>query len=62
MHPGPDRRVELLVFAPVAAAFTTLYITQPVLQAKFGVSVASLSVSAVLLPIAIGMLERRQPA
>lgn len=33
MHPGQDRRIELLVFALVAAALTTLYITQPVLVA-----------------------------
>lgn len=71
MHPGQDRRVELLVFALVAAAFTTIYITQPVLpvlQAEFGVSasIASLSVSAVVLGIALanlpfGMAADRYP-
>jgi YNFM family putative membrane transporter len=63
--------LQALVFALVAAAFTTVYITQPVLpvlQGEFGVSasVASLSVSAVILGIALanlpfGMLADRVP-
>jgi YNFM family putative membrane transporter len=63
--------LQLLVFALVWAAFTTVYITQPVLpvlQAEFGVSasVASLSVSAVILGIALanlpfGVLADRWP-
>ena len=56
-----DRRIEVLVFALVAAAFTTIYITQPVLpvlQTEFEISAntASLSVSAVILGIAISNL------
>lgn len=56
-----DRRIEGLVFALVAAAFTTIYITQPVLpvlQTEFEISAstASLSVSAVILGIAISNL------
>jgi MFS transporter, YNFM family, putative membrane transport protein len=71
MHPGEDRRVQLLVFCLVAAAFTTIYITQPVLpvlQSEFGVSAstASLSVSMVVLGIALanlpfGMAADRYP-
>ena len=63
--------MQLLVFCLVAAAFTTIYITQPVLpvlQAEFGVSAnaASLSVSAVVLGIALanlpfGMAADRYP-
>jgi len=63
--------LQALVFALVAAAFTTVYITQPVLpilQREFGVSasLASLSVSAVILGIALanlpfGMLADRFP-
>ena len=53
--------LQAVVFALVAATFTTIYITQPVLpviQAEFGVSesVASLSVSAVILGIALANL------
>src|SRR5207248_693647 len=53
--------IQFLVFALVAATFTTVYITQPVLpvlQAEFGVSesTASLSISAVILGIAISNL------
>ncbi len=53
--------LQFLVFALVAAAFTTIYITQPVLpviQAEFGVSEtrASLTISAVILGIAISNL------
>lgn len=56
-----DRRIEGVVFALVAAAFTTIYITQPVLpvlQTEFEISAstASLSVSAVILGIAISNL------
>jgi YNFM family putative membrane transporter len=52
--------LQTLVFALVAAAFTTVYITQPVLpilQREFGVSasIASLSVSAVILGIALAI-------
>ncbi|HET9700286.1 MAG TPA: MFS transporter [Burkholderiales bacterium] len=71
MHPDRDHRMELPVFALVAAAFTTIYITQPVLpvlQAEFGISagVASLTVSAVVLGIALanlpfGMAADRYP-
>ncbi len=63
--------LQALVFALVAAAFTTVYITQPVLpilQREFGISasIASLSVSAVILGIALanlpfGMLADRFP-
>jgi YNFM family putative membrane transporter len=63
--------LQALVFSLVAAAFTTVYITQPVLpilQQEFGVSVsaASLTVSAVILGIALanlpfGMLADRFP-
>jgi YNFM family putative membrane transporter len=66
-----ERRTELLVFCLVAAAFTTIYITQPVLpvlQEEFGVGAgaASLSVSAVVLGIALanlpfGMAADRYP-
>lgn len=71
MIPAADRRIEFLVFCLVAAAFTTIYITQPVLpvlQAEFGVGAgaASLSVSAVILGIALanlpfGMAADRYP-
>jgi len=72
--PGEDSgfmRLQALVFALVAAAFATVYITQPVLpvlQQEFGVtpSVASLTVSGVILGIALanlpfGMLADRYP-
>ncbi len=54
-------RLQALVFTLVAAAITNLYITQPVLpiiQQEFGVSapVASLTVSAVILGIALANL------
>src|SRR5438105_2676557 len=53
--------MQALVFCLVGATFTTIYITQPVLpilQAEFGVSetTASLSVSAVVLGIALANL------
>jgi MFS transporter, YNFM family, putative membrane transport protein len=63
--------LQALVFSVVAAAFATVYITQPVLpvlRAEFGVSaaLASLTVSAVVLGIALaslpfGMLVDRWP-
>ncbi|MBM4295744.1 MAG: MFS transporter [Deltaproteobacteria bacterium] len=63
--------LQVLVFALVASAFANVYITQPVLpviRAEFGVSasVASLTVSAVILGIALanlpfGMLADRFP-
>ncbi len=53
--------LEISVFCLVAATFTTIYITQPVLpviQAEFGVSetVASLTISMVVLGIALANL------
>ncbi len=64
-------RLQALVFALVVAAFTTIYITQPVLpvlKEEFGVSEfqASLSVSVVILGIALanlpfGLLADRFP-
>ena len=63
--------IQVLVFILVAATFTTIYITQPVLpvlQREFGVSAttASLTVSAVVLGIALanlpfGVLADRVP-
>ncbi|HVL02203.1 MAG TPA: MFS transporter, partial [Dongiaceae bacterium] len=64
-------RLQLVVFALVSAAFTNIYITQPVLpvlQQEFGVSsvVVSFTISAVVLGIAIsnlpfGVLADRLP-
>lgn len=64
-------RFQFSIFALVSAAFTSIYITQPVLpvlQAEFGVGPAlvSLSVSAVILGIGLsnlpfGMLADRYP-
>ncbi len=59
-HP-PILLLQGLVFSLVAAAFTTIYMTQPVLpiiQAEFGVdeTVASLTVSGVILGIAMSNL------
>jgi len=64
-------RLQALVFSLVVAAFTNIYITQPVLpvlKTEFGVSEfqASLSVSAVILGIALanlpfGLLADRSP-
>jgi len=56
-----ERGVQAVVFALVAATFLTVYITQPVLpilRAEFGVTpgVASLTVSAVVLGIALANL------
>jgi MFS transporter, YNFM family, putative membrane transport protein len=56
-----DITVQVLVFSLVAAAFTTVYITQPVLpiiQKEFGVNakIASLSVSVVIFGIALANL------
>jgi len=66
---GP--RLQAIVFCLVAASFTAVYITQPVLpvlQVEFGVneSTASLTVSAVILGIALanlpfGVLADRYP-
>ncbi|MBM4274127.1 MAG: MFS transporter, partial [Deltaproteobacteria bacterium] len=63
--------LQILVFSLVASAFANVYITQPVLpviRAEFGVSasVASLTVSATILGIALanmpfGMLADRFP-
>jgi len=55
------RRLQLVVFSLVAAAFSNIYVTQPVLpvlQAEFGVSppVASLTVSAVIAGLAAANL------
>ncbi|HEX9475198.1 MAG TPA: MFS transporter, partial [Candidatus Dormibacteraeota bacterium] len=64
-------RLQAIVFCLVAASFTAVYITQPVLpvlQVEFGVSetTASLTVSAVILGIALanlpfGVLADRYP-
>jgi YNFM family putative membrane transporter len=69
---SPDRSLLALIFVLVTCAFTTIYITQPVLpilRAQFGISpsMASLSVSAVILGMAvttlpIGILADRYPA
>jgi YNFM family putative membrane transporter len=61
MKTDSDSAVQLLVFSLVAAAFTTVYITQPVLpiiQSEFGVNarIASLSVSVVIFGIALANL------
>lgn len=58
---GALRVTQLLIFALVAAAFTNIYITQPVLPVlagEFGVdaAVASLTVSATVLGIALANL------
>ena len=63
-NPSPDppsRALLALAFALVACAFTTVYITQPVLpilQTEFGVTpaMASLSVSIVILGMAMTTL------
>lgn len=72
MDNSPDRSLLALIFVLVTCAFTTIYITQPVLpilRAQFGISpsMASLSVSAVILGMAvttlpIGILADRYPA
>jgi YNFM family putative membrane transporter len=71
MKPASDAKVQALVFFLVAAAFTTVYITQPVLpviENEFGIDArtASLSVSMVIFGIALanlpfGMLADRYP-
>jgi MFS transporter, YNFM family, putative membrane transport protein len=71
MNTSSDVRIQLLVFSLVAAAFTTVYITQPVLpiiQDEFAVDArtASLSISMVILGIAVanlpfGILADRYP-
>jgi YNFM family putative membrane transporter len=68
----PDRALSALIFVLVTCAFATIYITQPVLpilEAQFaiGPSAASLSVSAVIVGMAvttlpIGALVDRYPA
>jgi YNFM family putative membrane transporter len=71
MPEGKHIGLQALIFSLVAAAFSTIYITQPVLpvlRAEFGVSAstASLTISAVILGIALanlpfGMLVDRYP-
>lgn len=71
MPEGKHIGLQALIFSLVAAAFSTIYITQPVLpvlRAEFGVgaSTASLTISAVILGIALanlpfGMLVDRYP-
>jgi len=61
MTPSSDVTIQVLVFSLVAAAFTTVYITQPVLpviQDEFAVDprTASLSISMVILGIALSNL------
>jgi len=56
-----ERGVQAVVFALVAATFLTVYVTQPVLpilRVEFGVTlgIASLTVSAVVLGIALANL------
>jgi YNFM family putative membrane transporter len=58
---GRDTVLKVLIFSLVASAFSTIYITQPVLpvlQREFGVSAAraSTTVSAVILGIALANL------
>src|SRR5256885_7192718 len=59
--PASEAGIQVVVSLAVAAGFATVYITQPVLpvlQREFGVnaSAASLTVSAVILGIAISNL------
>src|SRR5882724_9031600 len=59
--PEGERGIQAVVFALVAATFLTVYVTQPVLPIlteEFGVTpaVASLTVSAVVLGIALANL------
>jgi len=71
MPEGKHIGLQVLVFSLVAATFSTIYITQPVLpvlRSEFGVSAstASLTISAVILGIALanlpfGMLVDRYP-
>src|SRR5437870_10208437 len=71
MKTSSDVTIQVLVFSLVAAAFTTVYITQPVLpviQDEFAVDArtASLSISMVILGIALanlpfGILADRYP-
>src|SRR5262245_63491068 len=61
MNISSNITIQVLVFSLVAAAFTTIYITQPVLpviQAEFAVDprTASLSISVVILGIALSNL------
>ena len=67
----PYLRLQLMVFALVSAAFTNIYLAQPVLpmvQAQFGIDIAGVSwaVSAVILGMALanlpfGLLVDRWP-
>src|SRR5438309_9882886 len=71
MNTSSDVTIQVLVFSLVAAAFTTVYITQPVLpviQDEFAVDArtASLSISMVILVMAlanllVGILTDRYP-
>lgn len=71
MPEGKNIGLQALIFSLVAATFSTIYITQPVLpvlRAEFGVSAstASLTISVVILGIALanlpfGMLVDRYP-
>ena len=61
MKTGSAIGLQIQVFCLVSAAFTTIYITQPVLpvlQAEFRIneSLASVSISAVILGIALANL------
>lgn len=51
-------RLQIIVYALVAASFTTHYATQPVLQAEFGADPprVSLTVSAVIRDVALASL------
>src|SRR5256885_14687020 len=65
--PASEAGIQLVVSLAVAAGFATVYITQPVLpvlEHEFGVnaSAASLTVSAVILGIAISNLPFRVAA
>lgn len=71
MKPSSDTAIQALVFSVVAAGFTTIYITQPVLpvirdEFSIDAETASLTVSMVILGIAVanlpfGMLSDRRP-
>jgi MFS transporter, YNFM family, putative membrane transport protein len=71
MKPDSQLLTQVLVFSLVAAAFTTVYITQavlPVIENEFGIDprTASLSVSMVIFGVALsnlpfGMIADRYP-
>ena len=71
MKPSSDAAIQALIFSVVAAGFTTIYITQPVLpiirdEFSIDAETASLTVSMVILGIALanlpfGMLSDRWP-